>query len=186
MHPREYVPKAPGLPLNLYITGLTAHIRSHVVTILSLLLFECLFDRDLSLQAFYEYQYQMSQQDSSIHPPSIPVPFDLSFPPFDLVLCSPPDYQGPPALPPHLSLQLSNSSPSSEGSDTLGTPPNEPMYPHVPNGKRPASISNNDARKKVRNNGFPEEQSPSTDEDEVKAKSARGSRFVFCSFLFIV
>ena len=152
------------------------------------LLFECLSDPDLSLQAFHEYQYQMSQQDSSMHPPSnhsssIPIDPALAlYPPY----YSQPNYQAPPPLPHHLSLPPNYSSPSSQGSDTLGTPPTEPMYPHVSNGKRPASITAGDARKKARKDDNHEEQSPPADKDEVKAKSTRGSRSVLFSFLYMV
>ncbi|KAF8621511.1 hypothetical protein AX15_007741 [Amanita polypyramis BW_CC] len=129
----------------------------------------------------------MSQQDPSaphsMQPPSsIPIDPALSlYPPY----YSQANYQHPTPphhLPQHLSLPPSYSSPSSQGSDTIGTPPTEQMYPpgpHVANGKRPSSsISNSaggDSRKKARKDDG-EAHSPSADKEEAKAKPTRGSR----------
>lgn len=146
-----------------------------------LLLFECLSDPDLALQAFHEYH--MSHQDSSMQPPSnhspsIPIDPALAlYPPY----YSQQTYQAPPHLPQHLSLPPTYSSPSSQGSDTIGTPPTEPMY--VANGKRPASSTVGDARKKARKDDIIEEHSPPADKDDGKAKSTRGSRSVLYSYI---
>ena len=148
-----------------------------------LLLFECLADPDLAFQAFHEYH--MSHQDSSMQPPSnhspsIPIDPALAlYPPYFSQ-----NYQAPlapPHLPQHLSLPPNYSSPSSQGSDTIGTPPTEPMY--VANGKRPASTTVGDARKKARKDDTIEEHSPPADKDDGKAKSTRGSRSVLLSFI---
>ncbi|KAF8731638.1 hypothetical protein AX14_004546 [Amanita brunnescens Koide BX004] len=123
----------------------------------------------------------MSQQDSSMQPPSnhspqIPIDPALAlYPPY----YSQTNFQAPPQhLQQHLSLPPNYSSPSSQGSDTIGTPPRESMYPpHAANGKRPASNSTvGDARKKARKDDNMEEHSPPADKDESKAKSTRGSR----------
>ncbi|PFH51718.1 hypothetical protein AMATHDRAFT_74760 [Amanita thiersii Skay4041] len=86
-------------------------------------------------------------------------------------------------LPPHLSLPPNYSSPSSQGSDTIGTPPTEVAYPHpasAANGKRPASSVSadamGDARKKLRRDDASDAKSPATDKEEVKTKPTRGSR----------
>ncbi|KAF9442203.1 hypothetical protein P691DRAFT_779516 [Macrolepiota fuliginosa MF-IS2] len=90
-----------------------------------------------------------------------------------------PNYQQPP--PPHLPHHLvpqQYSSPSSQGSDTLGTPPTEHSYPVSSNmnGKRPAQSSLVDPRKKARKDDESEANSPAADRDEPKAKPTRGSR----------
>ncbi|KAF8635502.1 hypothetical protein AX17_003892 [Amanita inopinata Kibby_2008] len=129
----------------------------------------------------------MAQQDQSLpqsmHPPTSPsIPIDPAlalYPPY----YSQANYQQPPPhhLPQHLSLP-NYSSPSSQGSDTIGTPPTEPMYPpssSVPNGKRPASSISNSApgeRKKARKDHGTEAGSPTADKEEVKTKPTRGSR----------
>ncbi|KAF9479273.1 hypothetical protein BDN70DRAFT_807308 [Pholiota conissans] len=86
-------------------------------------------------------------------------------------------------IPQHLALPPNYSSPSSQGSDTIGTPPTEHMYPSGSsnmNGKRPASsVSNgtaNDSRKKARKDDDGDMPSPVADKEEVKAKPTRGSR----------
>ena len=81
-----------------------------------------------------------------------------------------------------VAIPLSLSSPSSQGSDTLGTPPIETLqYPANLNGKRPASslASDNttDSRKKARTDDNGEGPSePPAKTEEVKAKPTRGSR----------
>ena len=91
--------------------------------------------------------------------------------------------QHPSQLQHHLSLPPNySSSPSSQGSDTIGTPPTEiMMYPASSsngNGKRPASANNMDSRKKARKDDDSETQSPVAEKEEVKTKPTRGSRFV--------
>ncbi|KAH7889471.1 fungal-specific transcription factor domain-containing protein [Phlebopus sp. FC_14] len=82
----------------------------------------------------------------------------------------------------HLSISQNLSSPSSQGSDTIGTPPTENMpYPSSnTNGKRPPSslvggVSDN-SRKKARTDDGTDGQSPSAEKEEPKPKSTRGSR----------
>ncbi|KAG5653537.1 hypothetical protein H0H81_012478 [Sphagnurus paluster] len=88
---------------------------------------------------------------------------------------------GPPQhLPQHLALPPNYSSPSSQGSEALGTPPGEHMYGSPPsntNGKRPASNGGpSDSRKKPRKDESSEPQSPAGEKEETKAKPTRGSR----------
>ncbi|KAJ6531154.1 fungal-specific transcription factor domain-containing protein [Mycena capillaripes] len=104
--------------------------------------------------------------------PSIPIDPALSlYPPY--YHSYPPQHQQ--HVPPHLSLPHSYSSPSSQGSDTIGTPP---MYPSSANsnGKRPGSAVSNGNSKKARKDDDDEPQSPTADKDEGKAKPTRGSR----------
>ncbi|EGO21211.1 hypothetical protein SERLADRAFT_373019 [Serpula lacrymans var. lacrymans S7.9] len=93
-------------------------------------------------------------------------------------------YQQPQHIPHHLALPQNLSSPSSQGSDTIGTPPTE----HVPytvsnmNGKRPSSslasgTTASSSRKKARKDDEDNDgQSPATEKEEPKAKPTRGSR----------
>lgn len=125
-------------------------------------------------------------------PPSPSIPIDPS-----LALYPPQYYSYAPQQPqPHIphqqvAIPVSLSSPSSNGSDTIGTPPVENMaypIPHNLNGKRPASSlasdHTTDSRKKARtdDNGEGPSDSPAKTE-EVKAKPTRGSRWVDLSFL---
>ncbi|KAF7337898.1 hypothetical protein MVEN_02012900 [Mycena venus] len=105
--------------------------------------------------------------------PSIPIDPALSlYPPY--YHSYPPQHQQ--HVPPHLSLPHSYSSPSSQGSDTIGTPP---MYHSSANsnGKRPGSaVSNGTSNKKARKDDDDDPQSPTADKEEGKAKPTRGSR----------
>jgi len=124
---------------------------------------------------------QTTQSRSMQPPPSPSIPIDPA------LALYPPYYPGsnfqpaPQHLPPHLSLAPNYSSPSSQGSDTLGTPPTEHAYPSptYANGKRPvSSISSgpiSDSRKKARKDDGAE---AIVDRDEPKAKPTRGSRYV--------
>ncbi|KIJ16877.1 hypothetical protein PAXINDRAFT_168319 [Paxillus involutus ATCC 200175] len=83
----------------------------------------------------------------------------------------------------HLGLPPHNlSSPSSQGSDTIGTPPTESMSysPSNTNGKRPSSSLigglSDSGRKKARTDESIDIPSPSTEKEEPKPKSTRGSR----------
>ncbi|KAI0780530.1 fungal-specific transcription factor domain-containing protein [Trametes elegans] len=82
--------------------------------------------------------------------------------------------------PPHLTLSASLSSPSSHGSETVGTPPNDTIsFSSNANGKRPASSNSvsTDSRKRPRQDEDGDPQSPATERgDEPKAKPTRGSR----------
>ncbi|CAL1705481.1 unnamed protein product [Somion occarium] len=116
-------------------------------------------------------------------PPSPSIPLDPS-----LALYSPQYYSYPHPQPhlPHqqLAIPVSLSSPSSQGSDSIGTPPVESASFHGGanvNGKRPASSlaseRTNDSRKKPRtedNGEVPGEVSGKA--EEAKAKPTRGSR----------
>ncbi|KAJ7578465.1 fungal-specific transcription factor domain-containing protein [Mycena floridula] len=124
--------------------------------------------------------YPMSHHDHiSMQPPSSPgIPIDPA------LALYPPYYssyqQSSHHLPQHLSLPASYSSPSSQGSDTIGTPPAEHMFPPSSsnmNGKRPASSisTNSDSRKKARKDEDPDARSLTAEKDE-KAKPTRGSR----------
>ena len=127
--------------------------------------------------------HPMHNQQSMQPPPSPGIPIDPA------LALYPPYYSTyhPPHIPQHLSLPPNYSSPSSQGSDTIGTPPTEHMYPSSSsnlNGKRPSSsVSNstmNDSRKKARKDeGSEAAHSPMAEKEEVKAKPTRGSRRVF-------
>ncbi|KAG6888535.1 hypothetical protein C0992_008278 [Termitomyces sp. T32_za158] len=93
-------------------------------------------------------------------------------PPVDPALALyPPYYYHQPQHPQPLLALPSYSSPSSAGSDTLGTPPAEHMYPAYANAnaKRPASVVDADSRKKQR-------KDDDADQDDPKPKPTRGSR----------
>ncbi|KAF9053126.1 fungal-specific transcription factor domain-containing protein [Panaeolus papilionaceus] len=133
----------------------------------------------------HPHDFQMHSDQSINHnmqpPPSPSIPIDPAlalYPPYYANY-----HQHPGHIPQHLSLPPNYSSPSSGGSDTIGTPPTEHMYPSSSsnvNGKRPASsISNatsSDNRKKARKDDGSEAQSPEAGKEEVKAKPTRGSR----------
>ncbi|KAF8205592.1 hypothetical protein K438DRAFT_1905269 [Mycena galopus ATCC 62051] len=103
--------------------------------------------------------------------PSIPIDPALSlYPPY--YHSYPPQHQQ--HVPPPLSLPHSYSSPSSQGSDTIGTPP---MYPSSNlNGKRPGSAVSNGTSKKARKDDDDDPPSPTADKEEGKTKPTRGSR----------
>ncbi|KAJ7481111.1 fungal-specific transcription factor domain-containing protein [Mycena galericulata] len=104
-------------------------------------------------------------------PPPLPIDPALSlYPPY--YHSYPPQHQH---VPPHLSLAHSYSSPSSQGSDTIGTPPMYHSSANV-NGKRPGSAVSNGTSKKARKDDDDEPQSPTADKEEGKAKPTRGSR----------
>ncbi|KAF7295623.1 hypothetical protein MIND_01102400 [Mycena indigotica] len=75
----------------------------------------------------------------------------------------------------HISAPHSYSSPSSQDSDTVGTPP---MYSSTSNanGKRPGSSISNGASKKARKDDIDDAASPATEREEGKPKPTRGSR----------
>jgi len=131
------------------------------------------------LEDFSDQKQFMSQ---SMQPP--PSPSTSSIPIDPALSLYPPYYPGyqqhPPHIPQHLTLPPNYSSPSSQGSDTIGTPPTEHMYPKGSsnmNGKRPApSSAMVDNRKKARKDEGSEAGSPMAEKDEVKAKPTRGSR----------
>ncbi|KAF8643779.1 hypothetical protein AX16_008798 [Volvariella volvacea WC 439] len=86
-------------------------------------------------------------------------------------------------LPQHLALPPNYSSPSSQTSDTMGTPPTEHMYPSSSgtSNKRHASVVSNapteDSRKRPRRDDESDTQSPGAEkEEQLKPKPTRGSR----------
>ncbi|KAH7889097.1 hypothetical protein F5I97DRAFT_1828349 [Phlebopus sp. FC_14] len=125
----------------------------------------------------------MDHQDYGISQPNMPprrspqIDPDLSlYPSYD-------PYQQPQQhTGHHLSLSKNLSSPSSQGSDTIGTPPTENMpYPSSnTNDKRPSSPLvgglNDNSRKKAHTDDGTDGQSPSAEKEEPKPKSTRGSR----------
>lgn len=135
----------------------------------------------LTHQDHHMSNHQDHSMSHSMQPPPSPsIPIDPAlalYPPYY-------SYQQPqPHLPQHLSLPPNYSSPSSQGSDTIGTPPTEHMSysSSNANGKRPASSLTNgstDSRKKARKGDESEPQSPIADKEETKAKPTRGSRLV--------
>ncbi|KAK7038187.1 fungal-specific transcription factor domain-containing protein [Favolaschia claudopus] len=108
-------------------------------------------------------------------PPSPTIPIDPAlslYPPY--YPSYPPQHQ--PPVPSHLSLPHSYSSPSSQGSDTIGTPPMYHSSANV-NGKRPGSTVSNGASKRARKDEDDDDpQSPMAEKEEGKAKPTRGSR----------
>jgi hypothetical protein len=129
------------------------------------------------------YSPKMHHQDHAIarsmHPSqSPPMPIDPAlaiYPPYYA-------YQQPGPqqhLPQHLTLGQNYSSPSSQGSDTIGTPPAERLSPKQGNinGKRPSPPTGGDSRKKPRKDYDEEVLGPGMmPEKEEKVKPTRGSR----------
>ncbi|KAI0693326.1 fungal-specific transcription factor domain-containing protein [Cytidiella melzeri] len=109
------------------------------------------------------------------HPDSIPIDPALSMYPSPYYSFQ--QHSGS-MLPQHLQLTASLDSPSSQGSDTVGTPPlDQFMHGTNGNGKRPPSGMANDNRKKSRKDDDGEGPSSLTDKgDEIKTKPTRGSR----------
>lgn len=66
------------------------------------------------------------------------------------------------------------SSPSSQGSETIGTPPD--MSYSNSNGKRPSSFLVRGSGKRVRQDDEDDSQSPMAEKEDIKAKPTRGSR----------
>lgn len=125
--------------------------------------------------------HENSMSHSMQPPPSPAIPIDPAlslYPPYY-------PYQQPqhPIHTQHLSLPPHYSSPSSQGSESLGTPPTDHMsFTSNGTGKRSSSsIVNNNAsgsRKKPRNEDDDDMNSPSPEKEEGKAKPTRGSRCV--------
>ena len=105
--------------------------------------------------SYYAYQHPQQQQQQ-MHPHPHPLPH------------------------PNLALPQHYSSPSSQGSESIGTPPMDHMsFSSENNVKRSSSaITNNVAsgsRKKVRKDDD-DEPSPIPEKEEIKAKPTRGAR----------
>ena len=117
----------------------------------------------------------------SMRPPSSPIPIDPA-----LAIYSPSYYpyhtQQHPQVSQQLSLVPSLSSPSSQASDAMSTPPTEQMSFSGSN-KRPPSAGTldheNDSNKRRRED---DGAAPSADGSEPKAKPTRGSRSVAIPF----
>ena len=133
-----------------------------------------------SIILHHPHQHPLARQMQQ--PPSPPIPIDPS------LALYPPQYYGYQQQqqqqhmpPPNLTLSASLSSPSSHGSETVGTPPNDTIsISGNANGKRPASSnSTGGSNKRPRPDDDGEAQSPNTEKgDEPKAKPTRGSRYV--------
>ncbi|KAI8989815.1 fungal-specific transcription factor domain-containing protein [Trametes punicea] len=132
-----------------------------------------------SITLHHPHEHPMAHQMQQ-SPPSPPVPIDPA-----LALYPPQYYPYPQPNqhvlpPPHLTFATSLSSPSSHGSETVGTPPNDTIsFSSNANGKRPASSNSasNDGRKRPRQDDDADPQSPTTERgEEPKAKPTRGSR----------
>lgn len=135
--------------------------------------------------------HTMAHPDQSMPPPSMqpssssPIPIDPALAMYSTYYTSYGQNHFPPQsqLPAHVSLPPNYSSPSSQGSDTIGTPPTEHMYTSSSgNMKRPASTVSafpSESRKKARKNEESDSQSPIADkEEQPKAKPTRGSRYL--------
>ncbi|KAJ7772989.1 fungal-specific transcription factor domain-containing protein [Mycena maculata] len=125
-------------------------------------------------------EISLSHQEHSMPPHSMQPPPSPSVPIDPALSLYPPYYHSYPPqhqqhVPPHLSLAHSYSSPSSQGSDTIGTPPMYPSSANI-NGKRPGSAVSNGTSKKARKDDDDEPMSPMADKEEGKAKPTRGSR----------
>lgn len=130
---------------------------------------------------------QGHQDNRSMQPPPAP-PINIPVDPALGIYPSYYPYQQPQQHhqrmpPPHLMLAPNASSPSSQGSESMGTPPMDQISYHAPNanGKRPSSSlvggGGGDTRKRSRKED--EEDSPrsvTADRDEGKPKPTRGSR----------
>ncbi|KAI0958055.1 hypothetical protein AcW1_006243 [Taiwanofungus camphoratus] len=133
-----------------------------------------------SITVPHAHEHQMAQRVASPSSSSIPIDPALAM--------YPPSYysyqQSQQHMPtPHLTLPTSLSSPSSQGSETIATPPNDQasLPTTNANGKRPASSQSGDSRKKSRKDDEGdgrEENSPVAEKGEgpIKAKPTRGSR----------
>ncbi|KAJ7633103.1 fungal-specific transcription factor domain-containing protein [Roridomyces roridus] len=124
--------------------------------------------------AHQEISLELSMPTQSMQPPPSPsIPIDPA-----LSLYPPYYHSYPPQnqqhVPPHLSVH-NYSSPSSQGSDTIGTPPMYSSSANI-NGKRPGSAVSSGTSKKARKDDDEESLSPMADKDEGKAKPTRGSR----------
>lgn len=118
--------------------------------------------------------HHMQQQQ---HSDSIPIDPALSMYPSPYYSFQ---HQPAPMIPQHMQLTASLSSPSSQGSDTVDTPPMEQYSLHGTNsnGKRAQLEIPHDSRKKSRKDEEGEGASTSHDKgDEVKTKPTRGSRW---------
>jgi len=142
-----------------------------------------------NLQLTHRQDYSMHNDQSMSSPSSPSIPIDPAlalYPPYYSSY-----HQNSSQIQQHLSLPPNYSSPSSQESDTIGTPPTEIlMYPSSSsniNGKRPSSSVSNtnmDSRKKARKDDVSETYSPAAEKEEVKAKPTRGSRFVYAFHVF--
>lgn len=127
--------------------------------------------------AFSRPEYVMANTMQQSPSPSVPIDPALAlYPPY---YNSSSSYSTQQHALSHLSLPSNYSSPSSQTSDTIATPPTEHIYPSSSaNGKRPASASNtNESRKKARKDDDSVSARSPTLEKEEKVKPTRGSRY---------
>jgi hypothetical protein len=126
----------------------------------------------------------MRHHDHGIPQPNMPPPRSPQIDPTLSLYPSYYPYQHQPqqqSLSHHLPLPHDLSSPSSQGSDTIGTPPAETMSfsPPDTSGKRPPSLLSgfgDSSRKKARIDDSTDGPSPAAEKDEPKPKSTRGAR----------
>lgn len=134
------------------------------------------------------------QGQQGLSPSSSSVPIDSSLSMYGSQYYPNTQYQHRPLQPPQLNVPANLSSPSSQASETIATPPTEHRPTPGPssmnsNGKRPASparTQSGDVRKKTRKDDDGDEAgSPGADkgDDAPKQKSTRGSRCVSPSCL---
>ncbi|TFY76252.1 hypothetical protein EWM64_g7757 [Hericium alpestre] len=117
-------------------------------------------------------QHQQQQQQSMQPPPSPSIPIDPA-----LALYPPtyyPQYHNT-QMPQQLSLGASLSSPSSQASEAVSTPPTEQMSAFAGPSKRPASAATNDGGESSQKRMRADEDAAG---DEPKTKPTRGSRWV--------
>src|SRR5262245_57514169 len=119
----------------------------------------------------------MNYQDPSLSksmqpPPSPSIPIDASLSLYSSYY--PYQQQQQQHVPQHRGLMPNYSSPSSQGSEALGSPPTDPqmsLQPSNPNRKRPNSAVNGnsvDSRKKVRKDDDDDSRSPTVEKEEPK------------------
>jgi hypothetical protein len=137
----------------------------------------------LDPSARFDYIISMHHQDHGIPQSNMP---PARSPQIDPALSLYPPYysyqQPQQHIGHHLTVPQNLPSPSSQGSDTMGTPPNDNLSysPGNSNGKRPSSslvgAMGESSRKKARSEDSLDGHSPAADKDEPKPKTTRGSR----------
>jgi hypothetical protein len=134
----------------------------------------CLMSRRYNSQSMPLHPQDRQHLSQSMQPPSPPIPIDPA-----LALYPTPYYsyhaQQHPQVSQQLSLVPGLSSPSSQASDAMSTPPTEPMSFSGSN-KRPPSSSTLDDHDHSKRRKEDDGSTPSMDGGEPKAKPTRGSR----------
>jgi hypothetical protein len=139
-----------------------------------------------SAQNYFLRSDIMSRQDTPVNhsmqpSQSPPIPLDPSLALYPAYYTYQHQQQMHPPPHPSLALPPHYSSPSSQGSESIGTPPMDHMsFSSENNVKRSSSAMANSiasgSRKKVRKDDEDESQSPVVEKEEVKAKPTRGAR----------